>query len=181
MGELPLPKTKAAMSENGVWAPCALRRGRSGKAGVQTRDNPEHVLTVKGVLLSPLHLLGVRRSERVGLVCKTGAFVLSRCESYHTHHFLAVYDLELEPEKVADRPSFRLVNAGKSESRSFQRQPVNQPNQEVIMKTNEQEEELPFHRGHQQKTKRVSLGNTGETGSPDYWWRQRASREAGPK
>lgn len=169
------------MSENGVWVTCALRRGRSGKAGVQTRDNPEHVLTVEGVLLSPLHLLGVRRSERVGLVCKTGALALSRCESYHTHHFLAVYDLELEPEKVAESSCFRSINVGRAESRIFQLPSVNQPNQEVIMKTNEQEEELPFHRGDEQETQRISLGNSGEKGSPDYRWRQGASREAGPK
>lgn len=41
------------MSENGVWASRAQRRGRFGKAGLQTRDNPKHALTRKGVLLGP--------------------------------------------------------------------------------------------------------------------------------
>lgn len=46
-------QNKAVMSENDVWTPCVLCRGRSGKVGVQTRDNPEHAQTNKGVLLSP--------------------------------------------------------------------------------------------------------------------------------
>ena len=170
------------MSENDVWASSALRRGRFGKAGLQACDNPKHVLTGMGVLLSPpnlfmpgrvlvlravsyaaqrgfdsrsryffsegaakwlatglenqgghcvpgvrfLHPLperncnrtsvpdlfakqwdrrsvdwsaslhssanfpGVRRSGRVGSVCKTGAFGLSRCESFHTHQIFRV-------------------------------------------------------------------------------------------
>lgn len=52
------------MSENEVWASCALFRGRFGKAGVQARDNPKHVLISKGVLLSPFEILRVRAGVR---------------------------------------------------------------------------------------------------------------------
>lgn len=40
------------MQEDDGWAPCALRRGRHGKAVRQDRDNPWQVPVNEGVLLN---------------------------------------------------------------------------------------------------------------------------------
>ena len=54
---------------------------------------------------------------------------------------------------------------GSQEVRFLHLAPLN-PNQEVIMKTEYNAEELPFHRGHKQTSQRLSIRNERQTWRP---------------